>query len=400
MTPFDRCGLLDGIAVLDLSQGVAGPYCTRLMAGLGADVVKVEPPGTGDVTRRLGPFYQDDPHPEKSVPFLYLNTGKRSVTLDLETASGRHILRRLASTTHLIVESFPPGTLDGWGLGYADLERENPALVLCSVTPFGQTGPYSRFQATEMVAQAASGLMYITGDPEREPVKTGGHLAGHAAGQTAFLGAVVALYHALMTGQGQHVDISEVEASTDLLDRWMMGPFQGQVMRRLGKRHQVGYPHELFPCQDGHAYICNQPSSWSVMTALLGRPDLDTPRYQEPKGRMADRAALDPVILEWTRQRTKKEVFQKGQAHRMAFGYAATVEDLVNSEQLQERQFFVEVDHPCVGAHQYPGPPFRSSAAPWRHGRAPLLSEHTAEVLLPLGYSRQDLVLLRAQGVI
>ena len=186
--------------MLDLSQDIAGPYMTRLMAGFGADVTKVEPP-TGDTSRRAGPFPNHIPHREKSALYLYLNTSKRGVTLDLWTATGRDLLLRLAESVDLVVESFRPGTLDEAGLGYDALSQTNPRIVLTSITPFGQNGPYSQLPAEELTLYAISGLMYLTGEPDEEPLKEGPAVTQYGAGQMALVGSLAALWQADMTGE-------------------------------------------------------------------------------------------------------------------------------------------------------------------------------------------------------
>ena len=211
---------LEGYLVVDLTERVAGPYCTKLMALQGAEVVKVEPPGTGDAMRAMGPFVGGDPHPEKSVPFLYLNTGKMSVTLDVEQHSARNLLLELAKRADVFVESYAPGYLASLGLGPDALLDANPRLVVSSISHFGQTGPYSGYKGEEIVDQAISGHVDITGEPDREPIKMGGNLAQYAGGQAAFASTLIAVYHAALTGEGQHVDNSITEANVDLLDSW------------------------------------------------------------------------------------------------------------------------------------------------------------------------------------
>ena len=199
---------LDDVRVLDLSEGVAGPFGTKLLAALGAGVVKVEPPGRGDLARSRPPFPGDDPHPETSGLFLYLNTSKRSVTLDLTQASGRALCRRLVEWADVVVEGFAPGRLDQWGLGYQALEAVRPGIVLVSVTDFGQNGPYRDWEASDLTALALGGSLYIAGRADRESIKIGGRPAQFFAGLSAFSGAMVALHYRDAGGEGQHVDVA------------------------------------------------------------------------------------------------------------------------------------------------------------------------------------------------
>ncbi|MBI3330373.1 MAG: CoA transferase, partial [Nitrospinae bacterium] len=205
---------LGDIRVLDLSEDVAGPFCTKLLAGLGAEVVKVEHPGFGDVSRRAGPFPNDAPHPEKSTSFLYLNTGKKSITLDITSQTGASILRCLALDCDILVESVPPGHMDQWNLGYSSLGRLNPRIIYTSITPFGQTGPYRDYKGSELVAQAMGALMQTIGLPDREPLKIGGNVALYTTGMSAFSAVMLALYVRDTEGYGQHIDVSAMETIT------------------------------------------------------------------------------------------------------------------------------------------------------------------------------------------
>ena len=205
-------GVLGDITVLELSQGIPGAYCGKLLASLGARVIKVEPP-EGDAGRSLPPFAGDTPHPERSAPFLYLNTAKESIALDLARAPGRSVFRRLVPEADVIVESYPPGTLARWGLSYAALSALNPGLILASITPFGQDGPYRDYLTNEIVAEALGGLLFTIGSPGREPLKMGGNPALHNAGGAAFSAIMAALWQRDRTGQGQQIDLSIQEAT-------------------------------------------------------------------------------------------------------------------------------------------------------------------------------------------
>jgi len=241
-------GLLEGVQVIDLTHYLSGPYCTKLLATLGANVVKIERPGSGDPARRIGPFAKASPSPstgeggdggefhlpltpshqgrenlgETGAWFLYLNTSKKGVTLNLKREAGRDILRRLVRSAHVVVENFAPGTLDKLGLGYDDLRQENPALVMTSISNYGQTGPYRDWKAAEINLYAASGLMNITGEPDLEPLKEGAPLAQLGAGQNAFVATMAALLYAEETGQGQHIDLSIAEYGTNILENALM----------------------------------------------------------------------------------------------------------------------------------------------------------------------------------
>lgn len=390
---------LGGMAVLDLTQGVAGPYCTRLLAGLGAEVLKVEPP-MGDAARRLGPFVHDDPHPEQSLPFLYLNTSKKGLTLNLETDAGRQLLCALAREVDIVVESFPPGFLPGLGLAYERLAADNPRLVMTSITWFGQDGPYRDYKGEEILAQALSGHLQITGEPDREPVKIGGPFAQYTGGQVACAATLMALFSAMTTGQGQQVDCAIVEANVDLLDSWGVNAVLGVQQPRSGMRHHNIYPAQIYPCQDGYVVLGTEPAGWQAFAELVGDEALRRPEYAGPE-RQRYREEIDAILCTWLRDRSKLEVYEAAQARRLASGYLMTPEDMLASPQLQARGYFQEVDHPSTGVVQYPGAPFRLSRTAWRQTRAPLLGEHNQQVYgQRLGLSSAELGRLRQQGVI
>ncbi|MBI4496492.1 MAG: CoA transferase, partial [Chloroflexi bacterium] len=362
---------LAGVKVLDLGQMVAGPYCTKLLAGLGAEVIKVERPGPGDPARRVGPFPDDVPDAEKSGLYLYLNTAKRSITLNLKTETGKAILRRLVEWADVVVENFEPRVLPELGLDYASLERIKPSLVMTSITNFGQDGPYRDYRGTEMTIFAAGGLMYQIGFPELPPLKFGGNIVQYSGGLSAFTATLFALYHAEMTGVGQHVDVSlaEVIASNH---------FQSVVEYiYTGMEHKRNRTMMIFPTQDGYVNATTQAHMWPRFPGVVGMPELlEDPRFQTVEGRRQYHDELEAMLLLFMVEHTKEEVYHMGQAAHLPFGYMASVEDLTNSAQYQARGFFVEMDHPAAGKQTYPGTPLRVGQSPWQHGRAPLLGEH------------------------
>jgi len=228
---------LSDLRIIDLSQGVAGPYCTKLLADYGAEVIKIEPPA-GDVSRRLGPFPGDLPDPEKSGLFLHLNTNKKSVTLDVSTTSGAVVLKKLLARADALVESYAPGRTEEWGIGYEQLKGDFPQLVYASITSFGQTGPYRDYRANSLVAMAMSSIMYNTGEPDREPLVTGTEPADYFAGLQAFVGVLAALAYRQSEGTGQHIDVSLVEsmAAADEYNAAMYA-YSGAIRRRFYSRH-------------------------------------------------------------------------------------------------------------------------------------------------------------------
>ncbi|MBI2873061.1 MAG: CoA transferase [Chloroflexi bacterium] len=396
-------GLLSGLKVLDLGRHVAGPYCAKLMAGLGAEVVKVERPGRGDPARRVGPFPGDVPHPEKSALFLYLNTGKKGVTLNLTTPTGRELFKRLVEWADVLVENFSPGVLPSLGLDYPVLAAINPGLVRVSISAFGQTGPHRDHRAQEINLYAAGGLMYITGDLDREPLQEGARLSQYGAGQNAFVAALSAIWGREITGEGQHVDVSIAEYNVSILENLVtMYTYKGDVVVRTGNRGYGRAAWGIYPCRDGHVGIIAAPDHrWPAMAQLMGIEELADPRFGTRYGRQQHADEIDARMLPWLLEHDRLEIFKGGQERGLAFSYVATPEDTLKSEHLRARQFFVPIEHPVAGGLEYPVAPFRASEGELRSGPAPLLGQHNQDVYCRLlGYTPADLNLLYQLEVI
>jgi crotonobetainyl-CoA:carnitine CoA-transferase CaiB-like acyl-CoA transferase len=397
-------GLLQGVSVVDLTHYLSGPYCTKLLATLGADVVKVERPGTGDPLRHLGPFPTGHPDPEAGAWFLYLNTSKKSITLDLKCSQGREALLKLVRSADILVENFAPGVMDRLGLGYQILQQEKPALVMTSISNYGQTGPYRDWKAAEINLYAAGGLMNITGEPEQEPLKEGAPLAQLGTGQNAFVATMTALIYAEDTGQGQQVDISIAEYATNILENALMQySYSGQEYSRVGNRGYGRAAWGIYPCADGYVGIVAGPDqNWPEVAKIMESEELADPRYASRQGRLLYADEVDALMLPWLLDHNKVNIFKAGQEHGLGFSYVSTMQDLLEMEQLEARDYFVELKHPVAGRLKYPGPPINphSPVEPWVYRRAPLLGEHNREVLVErLGYSAQELEHLQGQGV-
>lgn len=386
--------ILDDLMVLDLTQGIPGPYCAKLLAALGARVIKVEPT-QGDVARRMGPFHQDEPHSEKSAPFLYLNTSKESITLNLDTAGGAALLKRLVLRADILVESYPPGSMARWGLGYQDLAALKPDLIYASITDFGQTGPYKDYKSSEIVAEALGALLYTMGLPEREPLKIGGNAALMTAGISAFSAIMAALHQRDDTGEGQHVDVS-------LMETTVVSQIHASIHSQFGEDDFGRRANTLSRAKDGWVNIGIQQNTWRPFCDLIGRPDLvDDPRFADMVARRDNAAAFNEIIEGWLLGQTKEEVYHMMQAIRSIAGYVADVSDLFRSEQYRTRDFLRPVEHPLTGPALYPGPPFQVGDQPWRQERAPLLGEHNEAVLHgELGLSQEELARMREQGIL
>jgi CoA:oxalate CoA-transferase len=396
-------GALSGYRVLDVTHYISGPYLTRLVAGLGAEVIKVEKPGEGDGARRLGPFCKNDPNIEKSILFLYLNTGKKSITLNLKSATGAQIFKELVKHADMVTENFEPRVLPSLGLDYGTLSGINPKIVMTSISNFGQDGPYRDYKAAEIVEYAMSGLMYITGDSDREPLKLGFDVAQFVAGQNALVPTLAALYLRNLTGKGQHIDISIMEYCAGLLEFQIPVTIHvDHIPGRIGRANEKGHPWGAFPCRNGWVAIA-AGDRFDVLTEAMGIPELMDPKFSTAYGRIQNRDELDAIMMPWLLEHDKEEIFHLigGNMPTTAGGMVLDTEEIVNCPQLGHHEFFREIEHPVAGRALYPGRPFWLSETPWQMGRAPLLGEHNGEVYHSLlGYTDQDLVYLKQDGAI
>ena len=399
----ESAGFLDGLRVFDLSHWVAGPYATRLMATQGADVVKVERPDGGDPARRIGPFPDGVPHSDRGALHLYLNTSKRSVTLDIRTETGKKIFRELVEWAEVVVENFHPRVMPALGLDYASLSALKPSLVMTSISNFGQTGPYRERLAREINLYAAGGLMYITGDPEREPLQMAARLAQYGAGQNAFAGTLSALWHRDSTGEGQQVDVAISEYLATILENALsMYSYAGANFQRTGNRGYGRAAWGPYPCRNGYVGVIAGPDhKWPEMSELMGIPELGDPKFDDRAGRGANADELDSLMLPWLMEHDKREIFESAQGRGLAFSYVATPEDILGWEHLESRGYFEEVEHPYGETLRHPSGPFRTDGMNWRLEPAPALGQHNHEVICGvLGYSRGDLVRLRGMRVV
>lgn len=380
---------LDGIRVLELAQGVAGPYCGKLFADFGAEVVKLEPPG-GDPQRQAVVVPGDRPDLEQGAAFLHLNTNKRSIVADPEAPEGVNLIRRLVASSDLVIESYAPGTLDGWGLGFEALREVQPSLVLASVTAFGQTGPYADYVGEEIVHYAMGGPMYATGLVEREPVKLGGNIIQMQCGNMAATAALAALMTARGDGgEAIHVDISNFETQAGSIDRrlaFLLGySYNGVNAPREATQRISPAPMGVYPVLDGYVQIITIPAWVPRMLATIDDPDLRK-AYENPAWIFdpTTHEVTDGVLYPWLLERTKQEAMEAAQAHSWPLTALNSPADVIADGHFRERGFMVEVDHPAAGRIRQPGAPFRMAGG-WALRRpAPLLDEHRDEVLAEL----------------
>jgi len=401
---------LEGLRVIDLTHYIAGPFCTKLMADYGADVIKVERPDGGDPARRVGPFQGDDPHLEKSGLFLHLNTNKRSVTLNLKSVAGRDILLRLVKDADILVESFSPGVMERLGLGYDVLSAVNPGLVMTSISNFGTTGPYRDYKLSELLLYALGGSMYATGTPDREPVKLGVDVEQFFCGAVSATATLGAHLGATVDGMGQHLDLALFEMQVGNQDRAVQAHVSYQYTKNEPKRAAPGsgrslMPTGIYPTADGYVHFMTLNTGyWDRVCTMIERPDLINDPYFIKRenffGNAEVKMEFEGVLYEWLLQRTKLEVMEASQAVGYPCGALKSMADVFEDPHLQARGYFVDVDHPVVGRLRFPGAPFHMSETPWRAGRAPLLGEHTTEVLESLGFSGEDIAQLRTGGAL
>lgn len=404
-------GALAGLCILDLTQGVAGPYCTKLFSDYGAEVLKIERPDGGDPARRAGPFPNDQPHPERSGLFLDLNTGKRSITLNLQDASGQQILQRLTKSADIIFESFRPGTLARLGLDDETLTTVNPAAALVSISNFGQHGPYRDFVADDMLLYAMGGSLIVTAYPGREPNKPWLYAPLFLAGAMAASYSFGAITSSRKQGKGERVDISIQEVLASSLDRasqnLMAHSYGGALfVREDCNLRASAFPNGVYggqlPCKDGYINFLCYPYWWDRFCRMVGREDLiEDQRYISNLLDPEFGPEIDALLFPWLLERTKIEVMDAAQAQGVPVAALNTTEDLFHDRQLRDRDYFVELDHPETGPHEYPGAQFKLSDTPASIRRAPLLGEHTSEILIEkLNYTPEDIVILRQRNVI
>lgn len=399
--------MLDGLQVLDVTRYIAGPFCTKLLADYGADVIKVEKPGEGDGARRMGPFPNDVPDPEESGLFLYLNTNKRGITLNLKTETGVKIFKDLVRESDILVENFSPRVMPSLGLDYQTLKKVKPQLVMTSISNFGQAGPYRDWKATEITLHALGGQMYKTGDPDREPLKYALNAYQYFAGEIASLVTVAAAIRSANTGNGECIDVSILKTILGEIDNLIINyDYSGDKGARATAKNYPVFPWGGFPAKDG--YICIQGTGggerWTPrLFTMIGKPELkDDPRFSTPQNRVKYSDEFNALLYSWLIDHTKQEVFDEAAKVRYPAAPVYNTEDLVNNPHYQERGYFVDIEHPRAGKLTYPGASFKMQHEGYAvKSPAPLLGQHNREVYCELlGYSEHDLTILGNREII
>ena len=399
---------LEGIRVLDLTRALAGPYCTMMLADLGADVIKVERPGRGDDSRGWGPPFVGKPYgpyPGESAYFIAANRNKRSITANLKSPEGQKIVRRLAAASDVLVENFRTGVLDGMGLGYENLHDLYPCLVYCSISGYGRTGPYAERPGYDFIIQAEGGMMGITGPEEGPPSRVGVPIVDITAGMFAATSILAALRARDHTGAGQLVDISLLDTQVALLanvaSNYLIG---GAPPRRLGNAHPNIAPYEAFRARDRwFALAAANERQWATLCGAIGRPGLkDDPRFATNGARVSNRPALVELLNDVFAARDAGEWLADLREAGLPCGPINAVPDVFDHPQAQARDLALEAEHPTAGPIQMTGFPYKLSQTPAEVRRPPpLLGQHTEEVLVDLlGYSADQVTALREREII
>ncbi len=406
---------LDGVTVLDMTHVQSGPSCTQTMAWLGADVIKVEMPGRGDITRGQ---LRDLPGVD-SLYFTMLNCNKRSITVNLKSDKGKEIIRALIQHCDVMVENFAPGVLDRQGFTWEAIQELNPRMIYASIKGFG-SGPFENFKAYETIAQAMGGSMSTTGWEEGPPTSTGAQIGDTGTGIHALAGILAALYQRVSTGKGQRVEVAMQDSVLNLCrvkmrdqQRLAHGPLQeypnesfNGFVPRSGNASGGGQPGAALKCKPGgqndYVYVIIQPPVWAALTKTIGRPELaEDEKFSTPEERLKRLGEVWSIIEEWTGQHTKHEVLQTLNGIDVPCGPILDMSDLIEDEGLNARGMIAKVTHPERGEFKTVGCPLVLSDSPVQVNTSPLLGEHTGEVLKEImGYGSEDLEQLRAEGVI
>ena len=393
---------LEGIRIIDMTHNQAGPACTQILAWLGADVIKLEEPGKGDVARTNMRDQDSD-----SLFFLILNANKQSLTLNLKTEEGKELFKKVIEKADVLVENFSPGALDRLGLGYKVLSKINKKLIYATIKGFGTYGPYSEFKSFEPIAQAMGGAMCATGFPENPPTYVWPAIGDSGTGMHMAIGILAALQQRNSSGKGQEVEVSMQDSVANIMrislrDHQRLGGVQERTGNQLGKN----VPGSTYPCAPGgrndYIYIFAQQQMWKAFANAIGRPDIiEDPRYATPESRWDNRETLNAIIEGWTRQKTKYEAMRILGDAGVPSGACQDTGEILEDPHLKEREMIIDIDYPPRGKYKTVGCPIKLSDSPADIKRPPTLGEHTEDLLGELcGVTPEDFTKLREKGAI
>jgi crotonobetainyl-CoA:carnitine CoA-transferase CaiB-like acyl-CoA transferase len=396
-------GPLTGYRVLDLG-GPLSLHCTKLLADMGADVIKIEAPA-GDESRRVPPFKDDQPHPEKSLYFLHFNTNKRGITLDVEKPDGRAILLELCKKADVIIETYRPSRAKELALTYADLSAVNPKLIVASITPFGQNGPWKDYKANDMAGIALGNLLYLAGEPGEPPLQPPGEIAYGMASTYGAFGIAVALYHRIDSGKGQHIDVSMHECGGHIAGYFIPNyGYTGDKPARASRKGEETDLYDPYKTKNGYARIFIIPvEQWRRLVEWMGSPpSISGPEFEKMAYRRKHPEIVVGAVAEFCAKHTKEELYEEGQKRRIAVTPINSAGEFIEMEQTKARGLFVDMEHPVVGKYKQFGPvPLLMETPGGIFRAAPLLGEHNQEIYTgDLGMTSDDLVALQAEGVI
>lgn len=395
-------GALEDVRILDLSRVLAGPFCTMMLADMGAEVIKLEVPGTGDDSRRFPPTVNSE-----SAYFINMNRNKKGITLNLKSETGKEIFRNLVKKVDIVIENFRPGTMEKLGLGYETLKKLNPRLVYGCVSGFGHTGPYSSRAGYDIVGQAMSGLMSVTGWPGGAPTRTGGPMADTMAGLSLTIGVLGALHHARRTGEGQKVDIALVDslvASLQIINQIYL--CDGRIPERIGNRYESTYPYDTFPTRDGENIVigCANDKFWGILCQLMGKPELIThPDMDKNVKRVKNHEMIRPIVEAWTSTQDSADLVE------LLLKHGIPASPIYNIKQVSEdphiavaREMFIETEHPQAGKIKVTNTHLKLSETKAGYRTpAPALGEHNAQVFHELlGFDSAQIEHYKSEGII
>jgi crotonobetainyl-CoA:carnitine CoA-transferase CaiB-like acyl-CoA transferase len=401
--PATETGPLDGLTVLDASRVLVGPFCTMQLGDLGADVIKIEQPGTGDQTRKWHPPTYGES--DESAYYLSVNRNKRSMTLDLSSDDGRSLFRDLASEADVVVSNFRVGTMEQWGLDYQSLRENNPGLIYCALSGYGEWGPDKDRPAYDLIMQAEGGLMSITGEADGPPVRVGVAIADIGAGMYATQAILAALLEReLGDGTGQKVDVSLLDSQVAWMSYMASNYFAtGTAPGRMGSKHPTLAPYQAFPTADGYVVIAvPSPNLWPKFCTAIGREDLiDDDRFHDNASRVENRDELDALLEPTFAEFTTEEMLEMMDDHGVPASDVKDMQDVFDNPQVSARNMQWSVSHPTAGDVEMAGSPMHLSKTPTGvQAHPPLLGEHTEEILSEYGYTEADIERLVDEGVL